>query len=372
MSLEPAARLKLIKSELLAKYSASCGIKASVQVVSTLLPYFAIWYVAIISAQTSYFLTGCCVLLLALFSLRILVLMHDAGHNSFFCSHRLNKASGFVLGVLAGMPQYVWSQHHNFHHSTNGDWSKYRGPLSTLSTEEFSELNTHQQKSYVRARRLINAPLGGFVYLILNPRLNWLKGCVALLAHIFKSKWRASTQPLNEIISSFETKHWCSRAEFWHMTANNSVLLSIWLLMSLWIGPLTFFFIYVVSLSLAGAGGIILFTVQHNFEHSYASEEEDWDYHEAALHGTSYLKLPAWLNWFTANIGYHHVHHLSARIPNYQLKQCHEEYREYFTDVPRLFLSQLPASLQCILWDKGKRRIISIDEYYQSLSSGVA
>ncbi|MGL6112343.1 MAG: fatty acid desaturase, partial [Rubrivivax sp.] len=114
------------------------------------------------------------------------------------------------------------------------------------------------------------------------------------------------------------------------------------------------------ALSLAGGAGIALFTVQHNFENSYASGNAGWDYHRAALEGTSFLVLPAWLNWFTANIAYHHVHHLSARIPSYCLAACHEENASLFAKVARIHLAQVPHALHCILWDKAARRIVSV------------
>jgi omega-6 fatty acid desaturase (delta-12 desaturase) len=105
--------------------------------------------------------------------------------------------------------------------------------------------------------------------------------------------------------------------------------------------------------------------VQHNFEHSYASDSESWDSDEAVLHGTSFLALPSWLNWFTANIAYHHIHHLSARIPNYRLAECHEEFRDLFTGVRRIGLFQVREALRHILWDTESRRIISVAEYRQ-------
>ena len=129
------------------------------------------------------------------------------------------------------------------------------------------------------------------------------------------------------------------------------------------IGPLLFFVCYTVSVSLAGAAGILLFTVQHNFEHSYASHNEGWDPNTAAMEGTSFLVLPGWLNWFTANIAYHHVHHLSARIPNYCLVDCHNEHRHWFSGVRRIRLAQIPRAFKCILWDTLTRRIISVAEY---------
>jgi len=146
---------------------------------------------------------------------------------------------------------------------------------------------------------------------------------------------------------------------FW----NNVVLLSLWALMCGAFGTMRFFTIYLLSASLAGGVGVVLFTVQHNFDHSYASDSRHWDYETGAIRGTSFLILPRWLNWFTANIGYHHVHHISSRIPNYRLVGCHNEYRHLFADVTRLKLSQVPEALKCILWDTRIQRIISVAEY---------
>jgi len=117
--------------------------------------------------------------------------------------------------------------------------------------------------------------------------------------------------------------------------------------------------------SVAGGAGIVLFTVQHNFEHSYASDGERWDHDTGAIEGTSFLILPSWLNWFTVNIGYHHIHHLSASIPNYRLVACHDEYQHLFVDVTRVKLSEVPGALKCILWDTRAQRIISVAEYQQ-------
>ena len=149
------------------------------------------------------------------------------------------------------------------------------------------------------------------------------------------------------------------------MFCNNVALLSIWALMCWACGSALFFTIYLLSLSIAGGMGIVLFTVQHNFEHAYASDGERWDYDAGALEGTSFLALPGWLNWFTANIGYHHIHHLSANIPNYRLVECHAEYEHLFPQVPRLKLSEVHQALKCILWDRRARRIISVAEFQQ-------
>ena len=153
---------------------------------------------------------------------------------------------------------------------------------------------------------------------------------------------------------------------FW----NNIVLLSAWVAMSWFIGAGLFFSVYIISVSLAGAAGIVLFTVEHNFEHSYASDTAGWDYDTAAIHGTSFLILPSWLNWFIANNGYHHVHHLSAKIPNYGLMKCHEENKDLFSDVTRVKLSQIHRAVKYILWDRHARRLISVAEYLQQGKRG--
>jgi len=130
------------------------------------------------------------------------------------------------------------------------------------------------------------------------------------------------------------------------------------------VGAGLFFTVYVISVSLAGGAGIALFTVQHNFDHAYATDTERWDYDTGAIEGTSFLILPGWLNWFTANIAYHHVHHLSAKIPNYRLVACHKEYEHLFGSVKRVKLSQIPAALKCLLWDAHAQQITSFAKYH--------
>jgi omega-6 fatty acid desaturase (delta-12 desaturase) len=185
--------------------------------------------------------------------------------------------------------------------------------------------------------------------------------------HLIKRKVAQPELSLKMHAASFETRYWQSRKEYWHMFWNNIVLISIWVLMCWAVGTMRFFTIYLISTSLAGAAGIILFTVQHNFRHSYASDGERWDYETGAIEGTSFLIFPRWLNWFTANIAYHHIHHLSAKIPNYHLVKCHDEYRHLFSDVTRLKLSQIHGALKYILWDTRAQRIISVAEYRQQL-----
>ena len=246
----------------------------------------------------------------------------------------------------------MWSQHHNFHHAHNGNWDRYRGPYTTLSIDEYAAMTGAQQRMYRRKCSVGTAPVAGFIYLVFNPRFPWAKGSLALLAHIARGKFERPNVSVRQHAAGFETRYWKSRTEYWHMCGNNLALLGLWTVMCWAFGAALFFPIYLTSVSIAGGAGILLFTVQHNFEHSYASGN-----------GTSLLILPRWLNWVTADIGYHHVHHLSATIPNYRLVACHNEYRHLFPTVTRVKLSEVYGALKCILWDKRARRIISVAEY---------
>jgi acyl-lipid omega-6 desaturase (Delta-12 desaturase) len=204
--------------------------------------------------------------------------------------------------------------------------------------------------------------VAGFLYLIFNPRVTWLKGSACLMRHLIQRKFAQPGVSIKTHASDFKTPYWSGAQEYRHMLWNNLALLCLWGLMAWAVGPLLFLVCYTVSVSLAGGAGILLFTVQHNFEHSYASHDADWDYHAAAIKGTSFLALPHWLNWFSANIAYHHIHHLSASIPNYCLAACHNEHRQLFAGVTRIRLSQIPRALQYILWDTTARRIVSVAE----------
>jgi omega-6 fatty acid desaturase (delta-12 desaturase) len=355
------------RQAIIARYAKPDDVKGLAQILATLLPLALLWWVAVQGHRLSFWLTAATIPLIALFTLRVFALMHDCGHYSLFRSRWLNRAIGFALGVIAGMPQYVWSQHHNFHHAHNGNWDKYRGPYTTLSVDEYAALTDSRQRMYRLKCGVATAPLAGFIYLIFNPRFTWLKGSIGLLVHVVRRKFAAPELSMRAHAASYQTRYWKSAREYWHMSWNNVVLLCAWALMCWACGTLLFFAIYLTTVSIAGGAGIVLFTVQHNFEHSYASGNENWDYHAGGIEGTSFLILPRWLNWFTVDIAYHHIHHLSASIPNYCLVRCHDDNRQLFADVTRVKLSQVLGALKFILWDARARRIISVAEYQQLL-----
>ena len=364
-------RIKEQKREMILRHAQADDVRALAQVLAALTWMAILWWMAVQSVEVSRWLTALGIFLISLFGLRIFVLMHECGHGSLFRSQSLNRAFGFVLGVISGMPQYVWSKHHNFHHANNGDWDKYRGLYTTLSGDEYEALTETQQLLYRLKCSIAAAPIAGLIYVIFNPRFNWLKGSIGLLRHIVKGKIANPDQSIHALVASYETRYWQSPKEYWHMTWNNVVLLSIWAIMCWACGTERFFTIYLISSSMTGGAGIVLFAVQHNFAHSYASDTSHWDYDIGAIEGSSFLILPRWLNWFTANIAYHHVHHLSAKIPNYRLVACHNEYAHLFPAVTRVTLSQIPAALKYILWDKRSQQIISIAEHRQQMNQAV-
>jgi acyl-lipid omega-6 desaturase (Delta-12 desaturase) len=349
------------------RFAKSDDLKGLAQSLTTLVPLGLLWWAAIRCADLSPWLSLVPMLLIVLFTVRAFGLMHECGHGSLFRSAALNRAVGFLLGVLTGMPQYVWSQHHNYHHAHNGNWDAYRGPYTTLSVDEYAALSPARQRMYRIKCSVAASPLVGFIYLIFNPRFTWLKGSVGLSIHTVRRKLAEPRLSLRAHAASYRSRYWKSAREYRHMLWNNLVLLAVWALMCWLCGAPRFFAIYLLTLSIAGAVGIVLFTVQHNFEHAHASDREHWDRDAGAIEGTSFLVLPRWLNWFTVNIGYHHIHHLSASIPNYRLVECHEEYQHLFSRVTRIKLHEVLGALNCILWDRHARQIISITEYWQRI-----
>lgn len=357
--------MKDLKRDVNRRYAKADDRKALTQVLTTLLCLVLAWGAAVWSVALSLWLTAAAVGVISLFTLRAFALMHECGHRSLFRTQRLNRAFGFVLGVVTGMPQYVWSQHHEYHHKHNGDWEVYRGPYATPSVEEYAAMTGVQQRLYRLKCHIAAAPVVGFVYLIFNPRFTWLMGSLGLAGHVLARRAAEPDRSMRSLAAGFTTRYWQSEKEYRHMSWNNVALLTLWALMCWAVGPACFFAIYVASVSLAGGAGIVLFAVQHNFEHAYASDTNGWDSDLGTMHGTSFLVLPSWLNWFTANIGYHHIHHFSAQIPNYRLVGCHAEHQELFTDVTRLNLRHVRHAFQYMLWDRRARRIISFAEYRQ-------
>ncbi|OBQ44380.1 MAG: fatty acid desaturase [Aphanizomenon flos-aquae WA102] len=355
----------------LAPYMKSNDLRAAYQVLNTVVPYILLWFLAARAAKFSLFLLPPIMVLIVLFSLRCFSLMHDCGHYSLFRSKRVNRVVGFILGVINAIPQYPWSRGHAYHHKTNGDWEKYRGPSALISTEQFAKLSPSGQNRYELLRHPLMLFPGGFFYLAIKPRLALIAGLYGFIGHLLTCIQENPSMDIKEIIYSYKSRNWYTAGEFVDILFNNICVVGIWIYLGYLLGFGFFFGVYSITLTFSAAIFICIFFVQHNFDGSYAHKTEGWDYTLGALEGSSYLELPTVLKWFGANIGYHNIHHLSERIPNYNLEACHNENGHLLTHVKKLKIADIPDCFQFILWDASTDSLVSIASFRQSTVGGV-
>lgn len=297
------------------------------QLANTLLPYLALWCLMVWSLAYSYWLTLGLAVVAGGLLLRVFIIFHDCGHGSFFRSRRANDYVGIVAGLLVFTPYYQWRHQHAVHHATASDLDRRGvGDIFTLTVREYLALSRRGQLRY----RLFRHPA---VLLGLGPLYSFL-------------------------ITQRFTVPGSARRERWSVHTTNMVLVGGVLVLSWLIGLPAYLLIQLPVMVVAATAGVWLFYVQHQFEDAYWAEHEQWDYAAAAVQGSSYLRLPPVLQWFTGNIGLHHIHHLSPRIPNYRLQRCHDENPELQAAHVLTIRSGMRA-LGLRLWDEESRRMIS-------------
>lgn len=349
----------------LTPYMESNDLRATYQVLNTVVPYFLLWFLAVKVASISFWLLLPVIVLITLFSLRCFSLMHDCGHYSLFRSKKVNRIVGFILGVINAIPQYPWSRGHAYHHKTNGDWQRYRGPSALISTEEFAKLSPLAQRRYELIRHPLMIFPGGFFYLAIKPRLALIAGTYEFIGHLLSCLQKDSGMSLAAIISSHKSRNWYTAAEFWDLLFNNICVVGGWIFLGYLLGFGFFLSVYSITLTFSAAIFICVFFVQHNFDGSYAHKTEGWDYLRGAIEGSSYLELPTILKWFAADIGYHNIHHLSERIPNYNLELCHNRNIHLLTHVKILRIADIPNCFKFILWNSDSNCLQSIASFQQ-------
>jgi len=294
--------------------------------------------------------------------------MHDCGHNSLFKDRRLNNFFGFFLGVLNGIPQKPWSNDHAFHHRNNGNWEIYKGPIDVLSLEDYNFLSKREKLFYKLSRNWLMLFPGGFFYLVLKPRLGLILIIFNLTQSILKEtfikiKKRKFSKLLNiksrikPPFSDYGDNFW----ELFDLITNNIIVIPLWIFMCKWLGAVFFLTFYSIISTFSAAILICVFFVQHNFENAYASNSENWDIVSGAINGSSNLNLPNWLNWFLADISFHSIHHLSERIPNYNLRACHKANIHLLQQSKFLRLSDFSNCFKYIIWDSKKEKLIPIN-----------
>lgn len=313
----------------LSRYEKPNHLKAIWQLLDTFIPYIALWILMIcmIRHGVSYWLTLPLIVVAAGLLVRIFIFFHDCGHGSFFASRKANQIVGYISGVLTFTPYEDWRHQHAEHHATASDLDhRGTGDIWTLTVEEYLAASTWKKLTY----RFFRNP---FVLFVLGPPI------LFLIAHRIPRK---------------EDKKRERRSV--HYT--NLAILGILVIASVTIGLRTYLLIQLPIMAVAGAIGVWMFYVQHQFEKDYWARHEDWDPVRAALDGSSYYKLPKVLQWFTGNIGLHHIHHLRPRIPNYNLQKCLDEIPALQAVEP-LTLRRSLKSICLNLWDEANGRMVS-------------
>lgn len=334
--------------------------RAFLQIASTLLPIAGLWLLLPKAFAISPLLVVPILVLLILFSSRCFSLMHDCGHQSLFRDNILNHIVGFILGVINAIPQHPWSRGHAYHHRHNGNWDLYRGPSALITSAEYASYSPWRKRFYQFLRHPLMLFPGGFFYLIIKPRAALILGsldfAIDSLRHISNNgfcKWQL-------LISNHRSRHWYTASEFWHILGNNICVVATWVLMGSWLGLGLFWVSYSIVMTTSAAIMICFFFVQHNFEGSYAHTTNDWDSFKGDIEGSSFLKMNRIFNWFSADIGYHNVHHLCEGIPNYNLRACHEANAELLKNIKVLNLVDIPSCFNLILWDRDKQQLATI------------
>jgi omega-6 fatty acid desaturase (delta-12 desaturase) len=296
------------------------------EIANSVGPFLLLWYLMYRSLAVSYWLTLALAVPTAGFMVRTFIIFHDCGHGSFFKSQRLNDLVGTITGILTLTPYYHWRHDHAVHHASAGNLDRRGvGDVKTLTVEEYRALTPIKRLGYRIMR---------------NPVLMFSIG--AWLVFIVVHRFHRPNPGKRERFSVYLT---------------DLALLDIVLLLSLLIGFKAFILVEFPILVIATGVGVWLFYVQHNFEGTYWERQGKWDFASAGLKGSSFYKLPGILQWFTGNIGFHHIHHLGPRIPNYLLPKCHRENAIFQQVKPLTILGSL-KSLGYRLWDEQNRRLV--------------
>jgi omega-6 fatty acid desaturase (delta-12 desaturase) len=304
------------------------------QLVSTLLPFLLICVIIGITVSNYYWVTLLLIVPAAGFLVRLFLLQHDCGHGSFFASKSSNDLLGRLLSLLTFTPFSYWRTTHAIHHATTGNLDRRGvGDIYTLTVEEYRVLKPLAKIGY----RLIRNPLCS---LLVGPPVHFL-----ILQRV--PGYRA-----------FKNK-----AELLSIILHDVALVLFYCALIYVIGFEIMVFGFLPVVVIAACIGSFLFIVQHQFEETSWDDAESWDAKIAALKGSSHLQMPAILNWLTCDIGLHHIHHLSSRIPNYRLRECLETNEALRDIAPKLTLWQAMTSMHLALWDEAERRLISFREY---------
>jgi omega-6 fatty acid desaturase (delta-12 desaturase) len=312
--------------------------RSLLDLATSVLPYFALFALMYAALEVSYLLVLALSLPAAGFLLRTYILFHDCAHGSFLPGKRANAWVGTALALIVYTPFQAWRHSHAMHHATAGDLDRRGdGDVPTLTVAEYRALPPLKRLGYRLFRNpLVMFGIGPLYAMLIQPRL---------VSRDARPRIKRSVMGTNLALA---------------LLVGGACWLMGWREFLMVQGP---------AALLAAAAGVFLFYVQHQFEDTYWQNSEDWSYDDAALRGSSYLKLPKLLQFFTGNIGLHHVHHLSARIPNYNLQRAHDA-NPVFHSVPTLSLLDGLRTVRLKLWDEERGRLVTWAEARQPASAG--
>jgi omega-6 fatty acid desaturase (delta-12 desaturase) len=319
--------------QILARYRQPSHSRSTLEIAITLGPYVALW---VLAWAAYYFGMWWLSLLITLptagFLVRLFMIQHDCGHGAFFRHRLANDWVGRVIGVLTLTPYDFWRRAHAVHHASSGNLDRRGlGDVDTLTVSEYLALSPWGRLCYRLYRHpIVMFGIGPTYLFVLRQRLP---------LGMLRGGWRP----------------WLST-----MATNFAIALLVGVV--IWfIGVGPFVLIHLPITLIAGAIGMWLFYVQHQFDPTFWARDSEWTFHEAALYGSSYYDLPTILRWFTANIGVHHVHHLCSRIPYYRLPRTLRDHPE-LCGIGRLTILQSFRCVRLALWDEGRQRLISFRE----------
>lgn len=313
--------------DLLSAYARPSRVRSLIDLATSVVAYLAMSVVMYLALKVSPALTLALAPVNAVFLLRTYIVFHDCSHGSFSASRRANAWLGTLCGLLVLAPFVRWRHDHAVHHATSGDLDKRGvGDLPTLTVAEYRGRSRRGRLGY----RIIRSPvmlfgLGPVLAMMIGPRIVARNSARRMRNSVLRTDLALAVMAAGLI---------------WAVGIGNLLLL------------------WAPAALLAGGAGIWLFYVQHQFEDAYWQRSETWSYTEAALLGSSFLRLPKPLRFVTGNIGYHHIHHLNVRIPNYNLQRAHED-NPIFRSVPTISLWDGMRAARLKLWDEQRGRLVT-------------
>ena len=306
------------------------------QIISSFLPFIGLWTLMYYSLSVSYWLTLGLAIVNAFFLVRIFIIQHDCGHQSFFKSRKVNDVIGFVCSAISLIPYKYWAKSHNFHHGHNGRLEvdiRDIGDMPMLTVEEFRALSPIKKFGYRLYRMpLIFLAIGSVYYVFIHNRFAFIKQ------------------------KGFEI---AKKSVIW----SNLFMITVYTICILLFGLSTFLKIQLPIVMFFGVMAVFAFYIQHQHEHAHKQWKQEWNYVLSALKGSTYWRLPRVFQWLTGNIGLHHIHHLSSLIPSYNLQKCKDENPILQEHITVVTFSESAALFFNKLWDEQQQRMITFREY---------